>query len=53
MKCFFGSSQIKDEIKGMKFEEFLLQVISEAYFLGLKPIMTHFGKVAWKLSLTN
>lgn len=52
MRCFFGSDQIKDEIKGLKYEEFLVKTTSEASILALSPLMVFMGRIAWKLGLT-
>lgn len=53
MRCFFGSDQIEDEIKGLKYEEFVVKATSEASLLGMKPLMVFMGKIAWKLGLTS
>ena len=53
MKCFLGSEQIEDEIKGLKYEEFVIKTTSEASKLSVTPLMVFMGKIAWKLGLTR
>lgn len=53
MICFFGTDQIKVEINGKSYTDFLVKTISEAATLGVTPLMVFIGKFAWKFGLTS
>lgn len=53
MNCFFGANQIKEKVKGMTYESFFVEAISEATVLAMTPLMVLIGKIAWKLGLTK
>lgn len=51
--CFFGTDQIKGDIRGINYIDFLVKTVSEAATLGVTPLMVFIGKLAWKLGLTS
>lgn len=53
LKCFFGCDQVKTQVDGKPFEEFMVKMINDAALVSISPIILLFGKFAFKYGITK
>lgn len=53
LKCFFGCDQVKTQVDGKPFEEFMIKMINDSALVSVSPIIILLGKFAYKHGVTK